>query len=642
MEEIRKQKERIRGIYDFSYQLVREGELKELFQKALEMLERDFDYDYATIMLLDGRELEVVAERLRFRGGRSFLGKRLALGEGLSGWAAEHRQSVLVSDCSKDPRFVPSFEGIQSELIAPLLFGEELLGVVDIESRRKGAFKPEDEELLNSIAAQLAVAIREVRAREQLRGAYHIGQELAHYRTLKSLLNGILEILKEEFHYDYGAVMLRRGDELVVEAVRSTLADRKVDLGARIPLDQGVTGWVARHKRAALVNDVTQDSRYLMGHEEIRSELAVPIQIGDELLGVLNVESTAKNRFRHEDQEFLTSVAAQLAVAMAELRSRERLARAYQIGQELAKVEGVGELIDYITKQLERHFEYDYGLVFLREGAVLKLKGQLGRGGTRVFDRDAIEIGEGLIGWAAEHRESLLVNDVTQDPRYTWGFLETRSELVVPIHTPEELFGVLDIQSAEVGHFTEEDKLVLESIAGQMAIALSNLKRREELRELSIRDPLTGLYNRRYLNEIMARELERSCRYGHSLAFLMIDLDNFRDVNNRYGHLKGDEVLREIAELLLKNVRASDMVFRYGGDEFLILMPETDSEAKQAVSRLRRAMGGWNKRSGLDCKVGISIGMTSWSPKEERGIEEVLEEADRWMYQAKRQDRPSA
>ncbi|MFQ6117940.1 MAG: GGDEF domain-containing protein, partial [Candidatus Bipolaricaulia bacterium] len=137
---------------------------------------------------------------------------------------------------------------------------------------------------------------------------------------------------------------------------------------------------------------------------------------------------------------------------------------------------------------------------------------------------------------------------------------------------------------------SEEDELVLESLAGQMAIALSNIKRKRELRELSLRDPLTGLYNRRHLGEAVARELERGRRYGHSLAFLMIDLDNFREVNNRYGHLKGDEVLCEIAELLVRNVRATDMVFRYGGDEFLILMPETDSEAQQAIERLKRAV----------------------------------------------------
>jgi len=333
---------------------------------------------------------------------------------------------------------------------------------------------------LAALAVERAARLTELQQhKEWLRGSYHIGQELAHYRTLKELLGSVLEILGRELRYDYGEVLLQEGDELVVKAAESTLANREMKSGSRFPLDRGITGWVTQHKQPVLVNDVAQDPRYLMGYEKIRSELAVPIQLGDELLGVLNIESTTQNRFRPEDQEFLSSVAAQLAVAIAELRSRE------------------------------------------------------------------------------------------------------------------------------------------------------------ELKEISVRDPLTGLYNRRYFNEIVEQELERSRRYGHHLTFLMADLDDFREVNTRYGHLKGDEVLREIAELLEKNVRAADMVFRYGGDEFLILMPETDREAQESIGRLQQAVEGWNKKSGLDLKIGISIGVSSWSPKEERRIEEVLEEADQRMYQAK-------
>ncbi|HIC95314.1 TPA: GAF domain-containing protein, partial [Candidatus Bipolaricaulota bacterium] len=124
LEEIQHQKERLKGIYNISYELVKESNLDELLQKVLKIIEEDFDYDYAAIMLADGQELEVVAERLRFqdRDERSFLGRRFALGEGLSGWAAQHRKPVLVNDCSQDPRFIKSYEGIQSELVVPLLF----------------------------------------------------------------------------------------------------------------------------------------------------------------------------------------------------------------------------------------------------------------------------------------------------------------------------------------------------------------------------------------------------------------------------------------------------------------------------------------------------------------------------------------
>ena len=220
--------------------------------------------------------------------------------------------------------------------------------------------------------------------------------------------------------------------------------------------------------------------------------------------------------------------------------------------------------------------------------------------------------------------------------------------LFIPLRSEQGIIGHISVDDPRVpGVVTPEVLEPLELFAGLAALAveraahLEQLRRQEaKLKELSIRDPLTGLYNRRYFNEIIGRELERARRLGYSLAFLMLDLDNFRRVNNLYGHLKGDEVLRAVAKLLVENVRASDMVFRYGGDEFLILMPKTSGEESQKViERLRRALRRWNKGSGLDCEIGFSAGVALWSPgegkDEERRLEELLEEADRMMYQGK-------
>jgi len=323
------------------------------------------------------------------------------------------------------------------------------------------------------------------RHKEWLRGANLIAQELARYETVEELARGVLAVLKREVRYEYGAILLVDRDELVMVAVESELPDRLVGVGHRLSFGQGIVGWVAEHGTPLRINDVSQDPRYLVGHPAMRSELAVPLTLGNEILGVVNIESAVLNRFTSEDEEFLGAVAAQLAVAIRSLRAQNKL------------------------------------------------------------------------------------------------------------------------------------------------------------REISIRDPLTGLYNRRFFGEILDRELERSRRYGHPVSILMMDLDHFRLVNNRFGHQKGDEVLCQIARVVLANVRAVDMVFRYGGDELVVLLPETNGRAAEAAARLRQSVQSWSKTTGFEFVIGLSIGISTYDPRHPRSATELLEEADQRMYQDKRARSPS-
>ncbi|NIT79323.1 MAG: PAS domain S-box protein, partial [Thermoplasmata archaeon] len=162
-------------------------------------------------------------------------------------------------------------------LFIPLRSGRGIIGHISVDDPRiPQAVNVDVLEPMEVFAGLAALAVERAarmeelkRHQEWLHGSYRIGQQLTRYRSLKGLLNGILEILKRELHYDYGAVMLQQGHQLAVEAVETTFADRRIDLGDRIPLEQGITGWVGRHRKPALVNDVTQDPRYVMGHQEI-------------------------------------------------------------------------------------------------------------------------------------------------------------------------------------------------------------------------------------------------------------------------------------------------------------------------------------------------------------------------------------
>ncbi len=399
---------------------------------------------------------------------------------------------------------------------------------------------------------------------------------------------------------------------------------KELGLPGRVSLD----GW---HPEDFLFIPL-RGERGIIGHISV-DDPRVPQAVDKAVLGPLEVFAS------------LAALAVERAARLQELRrQKERLREIYRFSHYLLSEAGLEGLFQRALEMLDREFDYDYATIQLLKGEELEVVAERLRAiweGSFLGRR--IPLGKGLSGWAAAHRQSVRVNDCASDPRFIPSFPEIRAELVVPLLFGEELLGVIDVESQREGAFAPEDEELLGSIAAQLALSLKELFEREALQEMAIRDPLTGLYNRRYLHEAMARELERSRRYGHHLALMMIDLDNFREVNNRYGHLKGDEVLRELAQLLRENVRASDLVFRYGGDEFLILMPETENEAWQVVLRLKRAVEEWNEKrwraTGLELRVGLSIGVTIWKPDkaEEREVEELLAEADRLLYREKRQ-----
>ncbi|MFP4589818.1 MAG: GGDEF domain-containing protein [Candidatus Acetothermia bacterium] len=164
-----------------------------------------------------------------------------------------------------------------------------------------------------------------------------------------------------------------------------------------------------------------------------------------------------------------------------------------------------------------------------------------------------------------------------------------------------------------------------------------SLKLKNEMEKKALRDPLTGLHNRRFLEGIIGKEVERAKRYKHPLAFCMIDINGFKEINDRYSHMIGDEVLKELASLLKNNIRESDFLIRYGGDEFLILMPETDGESVNVVERIHREVEVWNSETDLiEVSLGIAIGHSHLLPDQEKSVDEVLKQADERMYEDKR------
>ncbi|MCX6092317.1 MAG: sensor domain-containing diguanylate cyclase [Candidatus Bipolaricaulota bacterium] len=157
----------------------------------------------------------------------------------------------------------------------------------------------------------------------------------------------------------------------------------------------------------------------------------------------------------------------------------------------------------------------------------------------------------------------------------------------------------------------------------------------EQLRQMARHDPLTGVYNRHALAEILVAEAARSRRYGHPIGMLMIDVDRFKDLNDRLGHATGDEILKGIAGLIIRCVRDSDVVVRYGGDEFLVLLVETNGQAMRVKERIECEMAVQFGDSRYGAPVTVSIGATHWSPESGESMSAFLNRADKAMYAEK-------
>jgi len=212
----------------------------------------------------------------------------------------------------------------------------------------------------------------------------------------------------------------------------------------------------------------------------------------------------------------------------------------------------------------------------------------------------------------------------------------TRAEFRSGISSPIGDLGVFQVVSTQPNAFTEDDAHLLELLLAHTTEALKRLRLEKELKEQAVRDPLTSVHNRRFFDEVIQQETARSMRYAHAVAFLMVDVNRFKEINDRFGHQMGDRVLQAVADILRQNLRLSDTVIRYGGDEFLVILPETNGKAEAAVERIHAALVKRNMENPLlDFPVTLAIGVAHWHPHDPRTIESVLGEADRRMYEDK-------
>ena len=293
------------------------------------------------------------------------------------------------------------------------------------------------------------------------------------------------------------------------------------------------------------------------------------------------------------------------------------------------------ELLPSICRQVSNAFGYDLARIEMMDPERHELVVEAEAGyGHEVLGR-RVHLGEGISGTAAESGEPVLANSALKESHYIALRPGIRAAVSLPLKYRDELLGVLSLESRNAFAFSQQDVLTLRTLADQLAITLHNARAYQVALEQAITDGLTGLKTHRYFMEALDREWRLSTRSGQVFSVIMMDLDGFKQVNDRHGHLEGDKVLSAVANLLNDRVRQSNVVARYGGDEFAIMLPETRTDQAEVLAeRLRASIesDGYLAAHGVTASFGIAT-----FPVHGPTQEEILRVADSGMYLAKHQ-----
>jgi diguanylate cyclase (GGDEF)-like protein len=316
----------------------------------------------------------------------------------------------------------------------------------------------------------------------------------------------------------------------------------------------------------------------------------------------------------------------------------------HELGKALTSSLQLDQVLRTIMEKIDEFLRPDTWSLLLVDEVKQELYFELAVGkGAQALKDVRIKMGQGIAGWVAQHDEAVVVPDVSSDTRFFSQVDEktktaTRSIVAVPVRYRDHCLGVIElVNCVSTEGFHERDLALLEALADFAAIALENARHVKRIHELTITDDCTSLYNARHMDFILETEVYRSQRYGYEFSLVFIDLDHFKSVNDTHGHLVGSNLLAEVGAMIKIACRRIDFAFRYGGDEFVIVLPQSNKESAFIVARrLHRMISetAWLASEGLNIHITASVGVASY-PSDAQTKVELLHLADEAMYLVK-------
>ncbi|MFZ5920324.1 MAG: diguanylate cyclase [Chloroflexota bacterium] len=469
--------------------------------------------------------------------------------------------------------------------------------------------------------------------------------------SIEPLLGNAVQIIDDVLHPDFFGVGLVDESLGVLRIYRSTRFMR----GERLtfPLGRGVAGKVIETGQPCRIADVAADPVYFSVNQGTRSELCVPLKVGNRVIGMINLESTQPNFFSEEDESLMMTFAGQLATSIerarlfqAEQRQREEAETLREAGAVVAATLRQDEAIELILQQLARVVPYDSASVMLwfeeRPGSgegYLEIVGGRGWADPSVVIGMRFQVpGDNPNTIVIRERQPYILTSaaLVHSEFHKKPHDHIQSWLGVPLIVGDRMIGMLAVDNTIQSFYTPDHARLVTAFANQVAIAVENARLFGRIEQLAIIDSLTGLYNRRHFIELAGTEFQRARRYQRPLALILFDSDHFKKVNDTYSHAAGDQVLQAIAGHCRDAMRNVDIMGRYGGEEFIILLPENDIRGAATVAeRLRRCVAErpiQTDRAAVYITISLGIaGLSDDCPD----LGALLEQADAAMYAAK-------
>jgi diguanylate cyclase (GGDEF)-like protein len=310
----------------------------------------------------------------------------------------------------------------------------------------------------------------------------------------------------------------------------------------------------------------------------------------------------------------------------------------HDVARALTSSLDLDSILGAIMQQMEQFFEPESWSLLIVDEQEQNLYYAVAAGKSSGDRNLRVDMGEGIAGWVAQHGEPVIVSDPGNDPRFAaYTGSSVRSAICIPLRSRNRTLGVIELLNYRVSSLTDQTMAFLRILCDFAAIAIQNVRAVERIQELTITDDCTGLFNSRHLFSVTESELERSRRFNLPFSLIFIDLDHFKRVNDLYGHLTGSRLLAEIASTIKHNVRGIDSAFRYGGDEFIVLLPQTGKDAALEVTqRLLHSLREtrYLLSEGLELQMMASFGIASY-PEDGNSIQEIIGAADEMMYLVK-------